>query len=104
MAIDLTAPASHDEERARRHMEVIRWPNGPFCPHCGSVDGITACKARHSHSELSGVIQRPTRDCDNSDSEHDSSRYWDSNSSGCFEAISSIDAYPLSVYYRNTDA
>ncbi len=22
-------------------MEAIRWPNGPFCPHCGSVENIT---------------------------------------------------------------
>jgi transposase-like protein len=24
-----------DEEAARRHIESIRWPNGPCCPHCG---------------------------------------------------------------------
>ena len=41
MTINLTDPIFHDEELARQHMEAIRWPNGPFCPHCGSVDGIT---------------------------------------------------------------
>jgi transposase-like protein len=27
-----------DEDSARAHLESIRWPNGPFCPHCQSTD------------------------------------------------------------------
>lgn len=34
---DQTLPIYHDEEAARTHLESIRWPNGPICPHCGSV-------------------------------------------------------------------
>ena len=26
-----------DEHAAREHLESIRWPNGPICPHCGGV-------------------------------------------------------------------
>jgi len=26
------------EEQAREYFETIRWPGGPVCPHCGSVD------------------------------------------------------------------
>lgn len=26
------------EESARSYLESIRWPDGPFCPHCGNVD------------------------------------------------------------------
>lgn len=26
------------EESAREYFEAIRWPNGPFCPHCGNAD------------------------------------------------------------------
>ncbi len=37
---DLTAPIFHDEDAAREHLEALRWPNGPTCPHCGSVEGI----------------------------------------------------------------
>lgn len=33
---DLTAPYFQDEDKAREHLESLRWPNGPFCPHCGS--------------------------------------------------------------------
>ncbi len=29
-------------EKARRHLEAIRWPDGPVCPHCGLVG--EACK------------------------------------------------------------
>lgn len=25
------------EEAARKHLEAIRWPSGPVCPHCGTV-------------------------------------------------------------------
>jgi transposase-like protein len=35
----LTAAHFHDEEKARQHLEAIRWPNGPVCPHCGSEEG-----------------------------------------------------------------
>ena len=26
------------EDQAREYFEQIRWPNGPVCPHCGSVE------------------------------------------------------------------
>ena len=48
MTIDLTDPIFHDEEAARLHMEAIRWPNGPFCPHCGSVEASRGCTASHT--------------------------------------------------------
>jgi transposase-like protein len=35
----LNAPYFHDDTAAREHLEAVRWPNGPVCPHCGSVDG-----------------------------------------------------------------
>ena len=34
---DLTAAYFQDAEKAREQLEAIRWPNGPFCPHCGST-------------------------------------------------------------------
>jgi transposase-like protein len=38
MKIDLTAPIYTDENKAREHLENIRWPDGPYCPHCGEAD------------------------------------------------------------------
>jgi transposase-like protein len=32
---DLTHPIFNDEDKAREHLEALRWPNGPVCPHCG---------------------------------------------------------------------
>ncbi len=32
-----SAPHFSDEDAARRHLEAIRWPDGPTCPHCGSI-------------------------------------------------------------------
>ena len=38
MTVDLADPKFHDEDKAREWLEAKRWPNGPACPHCGSVD------------------------------------------------------------------
>jgi transposase-like protein len=27
-----------DETAARKHLEKLLWPEGPFCPHCGNAD------------------------------------------------------------------
>lgn len=36
--IELSNPIYHDEDAARKHIEAIRWPDGPGCPHCGVVN------------------------------------------------------------------
>ena len=33
----LSEPRFHDEDAAREHIEASRWPDGAFCPHCGSL-------------------------------------------------------------------
>lgn len=33
-----TEPRFNDDFAARQHLEAIRWPNGPVCPHCGGAD------------------------------------------------------------------
>ena len=33
----LTDSIFHDEDKAREWLEAKRWPNGPSCPHCGSL-------------------------------------------------------------------
>lgn len=34
----IQAKQYHDEKAARKHLESIRWPDGPICPHCGVID------------------------------------------------------------------
>jgi transposase-like protein len=52
------------EEQARERFEQIRWPNGPVCPHCGSVEATKlAWKAKRQKpdTELKGK-RRPHRE------------------------------------------
>ena len=37
---DLSSSIFHDEIKARKHLEALRWPDGPYCPHCGVFDGV----------------------------------------------------------------
>ena len=37
MDINITNPIFHDEAKAVAHLEASRWPDGAFCPHCGST-------------------------------------------------------------------
>ena len=46
MTVNLTDPIFTNEDAARAHFEVLRWPNGPVCPHCGSVDNAAELKGR----------------------------------------------------------
>jgi transposase-like protein len=45
MKIDITNKIYHDEDAARAHLEEQLWPDGPVCPHCGSIEG-TALKGK----------------------------------------------------------
>ena len=38
MTADLQKPEFTNELKAREALEAIRWPDGPFCPHCGNSD------------------------------------------------------------------
>jgi len=38
IAFDITDPIFHDEAKATAHMETDRWPDGAYCPHCGSIN------------------------------------------------------------------
>lgn len=55
---DLSNPIYHDKDKAREHLETIRWPNGPVCPHCGVVDNAALLGGK---STRPGVYK--CRDC-----------------------------------------
>src|SRR6202051_5187686 len=42
LPIEPSHPCYHDDEAARAQLETIRWPDGPFCPYCGSFDRVVA--------------------------------------------------------------
>jgi transposase-like protein len=35
-----------DADKARQYLETQRWPDGPVCPHCGTVNEATALKGK----------------------------------------------------------
>ncbi len=45
-----TLPRFTDDNAAREHLEALRWPNGPVCPHCGGTE---------RNSRLAGESHRP---------------------------------------------
>jgi transposase-like protein len=51
--MDITAPRFTDQDKAREHLEALRWPQGPFCPHCGSFDAKRLEGKRHR----AGLVQ-----------------------------------------------
>src|SRR5690242_6854547 len=67
---DITSPQFTDEDAAREALEMVRWPNGPVCPHCGAVEdhitkmegkahrrGLYNCKAcREQFSVTAGTV------------------------------------------------
>ena len=42
--LDITAKRFNDKHAARKHLESVRWPDGPICPHCGCVDNAHRIK------------------------------------------------------------
>lgn len=58
--MDLTAPIFADADKAREHLEATRWPQGPVCPHCGSVDDATSVGGKAARK---GVYQCNAKEC-----------------------------------------
>ena len=60
MTADLTAKIFHDEDAAREHFQALRWPHGPVCPHCGTVDNATEMKGRTTRP---GLFKCKSKEC-----------------------------------------
>ena len=44
--IDITSKRFKNADTARRHLERVRWPDGPICPHCGVIDNAHRLKGK----------------------------------------------------------
>ncbi len=51
--MNIFEPRYTNEDKAREHLEALRWPQGPFCPHCGSFDG----KRLEGKKHRAGLVQ-----------------------------------------------
>lgn len=58
--MNLTDPIFQDADKAREHLEATRWPHGPVCPHCGSVDNATNVGGKKARP---GVYQCNAKEC-----------------------------------------
>jgi transposase-like protein len=45
-------PIFTDETKAREYLEATRWPQGPFCPHCGTFENIKRLEGKSHRAGL----------------------------------------------------
>ena len=50
--LDITAKRFTNKHAARKHLEAVRWPDGPICPHCGSIDNAHRIKGKSARPGL----------------------------------------------------
>lgn len=51
---DIDDPIFTDADKARAHLESLRWPKGPVCPHCGEKKRVHRLQGQ---SHRAGLIQ-----------------------------------------------
>ena len=44
--IDINSPVFRDKNKARKHLEALRWAEGRFCPHCGETENTSFVRGR----------------------------------------------------------
>ena len=59
MASDLQNPIFQDDSKAREWLESHLWPDGPVCPHCGSIN-VTGLKGKKHRP---GLYQCNEKEC-----------------------------------------
>lgn len=50
--MNLTDQIFHDADAARAHLEATRWPHGPVCAHCGTVNEATKIQGKSARPGL----------------------------------------------------
>src|SRR5689334_11914588 len=53
--MDLQNPIFTDEDKAREALEAVRWPEGPVCPHCGTIGDKIAKVEGKKHTHRPGL-------------------------------------------------
>jgi len=49
---DLNNPIFKSEDKARQHLERLRWPDGPVCPHCGAMERMAKIETESARPGL----------------------------------------------------
>jgi transposase-like protein len=58
-------PRFQNEDAAREHLEALHWPNGPFCPHCGSTKAkrLPPQAGRKTKAHPEGALRKGVVQC-----------------------------------------
>lgn len=62
---NLTAPRFIDADAAREHLEALHWPEGPICPHCGSLNAkrLPEQRGRATKAHPEGAVRKGVVQC-----------------------------------------
>ncbi|RYE02533.1 MAG: IS1595 family transposase [Sphingomonadales bacterium] len=62
---NITAARFTDADAAREHLEALRWPEGPVCPHCGCLDAkrLPDQRGKPSKRNPEGSIRKGVIQC-----------------------------------------
>ena len=44
--VDINSPIYRDKNKARKHLEALRWADGRFCPHCGETENTSFVRGK----------------------------------------------------------
>jgi transposase-like protein len=63
--MNIFEPRYQNEDAAREHLESLHWPDGPFCPHCGSFNAkrLPPQKGRKTKAHPEGAIRKGVVQC-----------------------------------------
>jgi transposase-like protein len=63
--VNIFEPRFQNEDAAREHLEALHWPEGPFCPHCGSVKAtrLPAQRGRKTRAHPEGALRKGVVQC-----------------------------------------
>ena len=63
--MNIFEPRFTDENAAREHLESLHWPEGPFCPHCGSVKAtrLPPQRGRKTKAHPEGKVRHGVVQC-----------------------------------------
>ena len=61
----LNAPHFQSEDEARKVLEAVLWPDGPVCPHCGTIDhayptkrpGVYRCASKECRKDFTVTMK-----------------------------------------------
>lgn len=61
----MTSPRYINADAAREHLEALLWPEGPICPHCGSVEAtrLPDQRGRPSKARPDGAVRKGLVQC-----------------------------------------